>query len=331
MSDPLSVIASVLGVTGAALGGSKALYSFITTLKDAPDALRDLGIELSSLNSILEQLKDVLENRDPKNLSQGQTSSLKKTENPLRECENACRGFQRELDKVMSHMKKDGKDSFRDAFKKWFKDATLTGFKGKLDSWKVTLSLELQFVTITSLSKNSVAIEKLTEKLELAMEPLGESLRNVDGRIENLTASFKALEFMDVDMREQMEENLTTQKAAAEEQRQVLEHCVELCNEITRDVRNTTGHTFIGNQAYNDALMVLGDVGNVPLGARQHTIRDSQVRDRARMTGGNMDSESFMAFMGLDVRQKQGGLLGNDEERQEGDNKPMSYYTEDFS
>lgn len=57
MTDPLSVSASMVAVTTAAIGTVKFLYTTIRDMKDVPPALENITSDLQAVELILQQLR----------------------------------------------------------------------------------------------------------------------------------------------------------------------------------------------------------------------------------------------------------------------------------
>jgi hypothetical protein len=63
MADPLSVSASVAGLVGLALHGTRRLIDDVNNVRDAPRSLEDLQTELESIGSSLKSLEAVDESQ----------------------------------------------------------------------------------------------------------------------------------------------------------------------------------------------------------------------------------------------------------------------------
>ncbi|KAH6970650.1 ankyrin repeat-containing domain protein [Ilyonectria sp. MPI-CAGE-AT-0026] len=59
MGDPLSVISGVAGIIALATATAQGLVSLIQEIKDAPQDIRELGLELDSLSSVLQSTKQL--------------------------------------------------------------------------------------------------------------------------------------------------------------------------------------------------------------------------------------------------------------------------------
>ena len=64
MTDPLSVTASVVGITTAAIGSVNLLYTTISDIKDVPTALGNIRSDLQTVEPVLQKLRTELERED---------------------------------------------------------------------------------------------------------------------------------------------------------------------------------------------------------------------------------------------------------------------------
>ncbi|KAF9766530.1 blue light receptor [Fusarium sp. DS 682] len=74
MSDPLSVTASVVGIVGALLHGSKRLFEFIDSLRNAPKDIAALSADLRALYEVLAHITNI---QDKLSSNPGLCASLK--------------------------------------------------------------------------------------------------------------------------------------------------------------------------------------------------------------------------------------------------------------
>ncbi|KAL5600583.1 hypothetical protein FOVSG1_008395 [Fusarium oxysporum f. sp. vasinfectum] len=153
MSDPLSVTASVVGIIGALLHGSKRLYEFIDALQNAPKDIAALSTDLRALYEILAHITNV---QDRLSSSPNLCVSLKA---PLENCLNIFNEFTTLL-QGFTQTSRDGIIQVR--FWKqmvWaFKDKEIQLFRDTITTYKVSLDMALNviaFSTITSLDERT--------------------------------------------------------------------------------------------------------------------------------------------------------------------------------
>ena len=100
MTDPPSITASVVGITTAAIGSVKFLYTTIGDIKDAPTALGNIRLDLQAVEPVLQKLLIELEREDSQMLSTDAIKSAVET------CNSACSIFKDRLDNWIRHAAK---------------------------------------------------------------------------------------------------------------------------------------------------------------------------------------------------------------------------------
>ena len=146
MTDPMSVIASVITVAGLAYKSSKALCEMIDTVRDAPETFRLLHGDLKALNDVLAPIFQTLEHKKAtKDLPAAQAACLQALELPLQRCSDICDLFKSKLSTLMSHSS-DTHTSKRDRLRLHFKSDEVESLRSTLGSYKSTLAIALSFV-----------------------------------------------------------------------------------------------------------------------------------------------------------------------------------------
>jgi hypothetical protein len=143
MSDPLSVTASVVGIVGALLHGSKRLYEFIDSLQNAPKDIAALSTDLRALYEILAHITNV-QNRLSSNPNL--CVSLKA---PLENCLHIFDDFTTLL-QGFTQISRDGTVKVR-VWKQmaWaFKDKEIQLFRDTITTYKVSLDMTLNVMTL---------------------------------------------------------------------------------------------------------------------------------------------------------------------------------------
>ncbi|CVK99156.1 uncharacterized protein FPRN_03753 [Fusarium proliferatum] len=157
MSDPLSVTASVVGIVGALLHGSKRLYEFIDSLQNAPKDIAALSTDLRALYEILAHITNV---QDRLSSHPELCVSLKA---PLENCLNIFDEFTALLH-GFTQTARDGPIQIR-VWKQmaWaFKDKEIQLFRDTITTYKVSLDMALSamtFSTIASLNERTKRFE----------------------------------------------------------------------------------------------------------------------------------------------------------------------------
>ena len=136
MTDPLSITASVVGITTAAIQSVKFLHTTIGDIKDIPTTLGNIRSDLQAVEPVLQDLITNLEEKDSQVLL---TDSIK---DAMENCNSACSTFKNRLDHWMRHATK-----YKASWADWtnrvrvgiFKQGTIKVFKGRLNDCKSTL------------------------------------------------------------------------------------------------------------------------------------------------------------------------------------------------
>lgn len=97
MADPLSVTASVVGITTVALQSVQFLAKSIDTIKNVPDTIKSIRADLQAVELVLHHLNKAL---------QGDASQIVLSDQikpAVEHCNRACTTFQSLLDYWMRH------------------------------------------------------------------------------------------------------------------------------------------------------------------------------------------------------------------------------------
>ena len=100
MTEPLSITASVVGITTAAIGSVKFLYTTIDNIKDIPTALGNIRSDLQAVEPVLQELHTVLESED------SQVLLINNIKGAVENYNSACSTFQKSLDHWIRHATK---------------------------------------------------------------------------------------------------------------------------------------------------------------------------------------------------------------------------------
>ena len=145
MTDPVSISASVIAITSAAIGTVKFLYTTIGDIKGVPAALENLRSDLKAIEPVLQKLYTALESEG------SQVLLIDDIKGAIENCNSACSIFQRSLDHWMRHATKhqafwaDWTDRLRIGI---FEQGTINVFKGRLNDWKNTLIVSLNISSV---------------------------------------------------------------------------------------------------------------------------------------------------------------------------------------
>jgi len=149
MSDPLSIAASIVGITAAGLHGTRLLLEDLQQLKDAPKTVKRLVEDAQSVGTALKLVQGV-EDREWKLLGAGLAEPLKTT---ISSCEQACDLFRTDLHRWTRHSD-DGKLAWKDrANVGFFKQAQIKAMSEQLSNCRLTIT---SVVSIANLYVTSV-------------------------------------------------------------------------------------------------------------------------------------------------------------------------------
>ncbi len=140
MIDPVSITASVVGITTAAIGSVKFLHTTIDDIKDVPIALGNIRSDLQAVEPVLQMLRTELESED------SQVLLIDDIKGAVENCNSACSTFKKRLDHWMKHATK-----YKAFWAEWtdrvrvgiFEQGTINVFKGRLNDCKSTLNVAL--------------------------------------------------------------------------------------------------------------------------------------------------------------------------------------------
>jgi len=140
--DPLSITASVIGITTAALQSAQFLVKTIDNVKDAPATIKDISADLRAIESVLQDLNA---------RAQGGSSQIIRSNQigpAVENCDRACKAFQLQVEQWMKHSKQD-KIFWISRWKiGLFGQERIKTFKGQLSDCKSTLNVALTTATL---------------------------------------------------------------------------------------------------------------------------------------------------------------------------------------
>ena len=135
--DPLSIIASIAGIATAGAQLSNTLFRLIRTVRNAPQEIQKIAIEMSGLTITLEHLRDILK--------QGQSYTKPVFFESVRNVVKNIQATQQEISKMVT-------DQTIFARLKWLKAAR---FLADIDKHKVTLTLQITILSAAVLVKTN--------------------------------------------------------------------------------------------------------------------------------------------------------------------------------
>lgn len=142
MSDPLSITASIVGITTAALQSVQFLVQTIDNVKGAPDILRGVTTDLRVIQPVLQSLIGSAQD------ASSQIVLSEQIKNAVENCERACGTFRSQVKHWMENSTQD-KMFWVDRWKVGlFGLERIKTFRGQLNDCKGTLSIALSTATV---------------------------------------------------------------------------------------------------------------------------------------------------------------------------------------
>lgn len=144
MADPLSITASIFGVTVPALHGIRLLLDDLQRIKDASEAVKNLKDDILSVDMALTSLQAV-KDREWESLGGTVADEAKAA---ISTCARACDMFRANLQHWTSHSQ-DGKLSWQDRAKVgFFKQGRIRSMSEQLQSCKITINSVVSIATL---------------------------------------------------------------------------------------------------------------------------------------------------------------------------------------
>ncbi|KAF5666495.1 hypothetical protein FCIRC_10209 [Fusarium circinatum] len=156
--DPLSIIASIAGIASAGAQLSNTLFKLYKTVKNAPQEIQSVAIEMSGLTSTLEHLRDIIKS--------GQSYAKPQFCEAVRHVVKNIQMTQQEIDKMAA-------DESMLRRVKWLKAARLLS---DIEKHKVTLTLQIAILSAAILVKTANGRLSTREKVENRFKAQAESL-----------------------------------------------------------------------------------------------------------------------------------------------------------
>jgi hypothetical protein len=140
--DPLSITASVVGITTAALQSAQFLVKTIDNVKDAPHTINEISTDLRVVESVLQDLNTKAQDGSLQIIQSSQIGPA------VENCDRACKAFQLQIERWMKHSKED-KIFWISRWKiGLFGPDRIKTFKGQLGDCKGTLNIALTTATL---------------------------------------------------------------------------------------------------------------------------------------------------------------------------------------
>ncbi|KAF3482190.1 uncharacterized protein GIQ15_04949 [Arthroderma uncinatum] len=281
MADPLSITASIVGITAVALKATKSLYEMVKRYKCRDTSLRRLQNELEDFTNILNSLIE---------MSDAEPSVLKLLEGPIERCSQVCSEFEQSMEEFA----RKPKIGILDWTKMEFKKGDINEFIDTIGGYKLTISVGLGIITLRSSTKvSSRVLQEFDEKIKDTEFLLEVHLQRIDEkRAQILEKNIPAN--MNLDLRDE---------------REVTKQCLRVCEDAKSYMDSLT----------NRESFLLREASQAPQDSADddtQTLFEAQLLTRQALEGNR---NNFAEIIGILQKRLRALVLdegpGNDRER----------------
>ncbi|KAK0113062.1 hypothetical protein ONS95_014768 [Cadophora gregata] len=269
MADPLSITASMIGITTAALQSAQFLVKTIDNIKDAPGTIKDLSADLRVVESVLQELNANVQDDSLQFIRSSQIGPA------VENCDRACKAFQSQVERWMKHSREDRIFWIS----RWkiglFGPDMIKTFKGQLNDCKSTLNIALTTANLLVVaSQKELAKEQKDSILEATEADLEQELTRAGKEIVEIEQSLQRLTVGGSTERDEVSEQSKKELLRELERQQAANTALRnMCEEaLSRTVYQHTGQKIKGIKATNDGIALAGFI-NVP-GEELNTSQD---------------------------------------------------------
>jgi hypothetical protein len=272
--DPLSITASVVGITTAALQSVQFLVKTIDNVKDAPATIKEISADLRAIETVLQDL-NVKRQDDSSQLIQS-----KQVGPAVENCDRACKAFQLQVEQWMKHSKED-KIFWISRWKiGLFGQEKIKTFKAQLNDCKSTLNVALTTATLFVSHRTTLILYVMANELDrlvvtgqkdLTKEQKDSILKANEADIEQeLTRAGKEMVEIEQTLQqltirgntasdEESEQSRLELLEELERQRAASTALREMCEDaLSRTVHQRTGQKIKCIRATNDSVALVG-------------------------------------------------------------------------
>lgn len=143
MADPLSVTASIVSITAAALHSFSKLQDLIGKIKDAPSLVAAIKMDLENVDVIVSGLRNSLEKPTTDTESEHLFDDLR-IQFAVKTCGEVCGRFESTLMHWIRHSKEDKMHWWDRIRAGYFGEEKIKAFTAELGTCKATVSLALE-------------------------------------------------------------------------------------------------------------------------------------------------------------------------------------------
>ncbi|KAF7586203.1 hypothetical protein BBP40_009294, partial [Aspergillus hancockii] len=203
----------------------------------------DLRTHLGVLCQTLQALQRQDDEDEPAaGLYDAQTTRLVEVKAALEGCRVTCDEFLATLKRIMRHSKDRSHTSLHDRIRFHFKDKEVTSFRAQLASYKATLAISLQFLTLKNITQDLEATHALESKIESTTTKLAGQVRGLQIGLQTfLDANADAVARADGQVMPVANKQAPRVLQAIEQQNAALAHCYRACIAALRGTTAATG------------------------------------------------------------------------------------------
>ncbi|KAF2173317.1 hypothetical protein M409DRAFT_17258 [Zasmidium cellare ATCC 36951] len=192
MADPLSITASLLAISTAAVQTTKALCETVKRYRGRDKTLRRLQDELDDLTRILEALTRVT-------AADESLSAL--LQGPVGRCTQICHDFELSMERFAGK----SKTGFKDWTKLEFMRGDINEFIETISGLKSTIAVGVGTVTMNTAKISQQVLLEYNEMIQDTVYNLELHLQRVDDKMTNLTTGHRSEERIPVDLKDEKE------------------------------------------------------------------------------------------------------------------------------
>jgi len=278
MPDPLSVAASIVGITVPALHGTRLLLDDLNKIIDAPKAVQNLKDDVTSAEMALQSLQAI---KDPEWEVLGETIA-DQSKAAIKSCARACGSFRDDLRRWIRHSE-EGRLSWQDRAKVgFFKDRQIKAMSDQLQSCKITFNSAVGIATLYSSIRHTHITEEIRKTISTKEAEISKAITSTDKQLVDVESTLGEIRLTDSTHEEgQNEEDITNAVKQIEEERAALGCSRKLLEELLSKAREhvivraasesqkrSTNVTFGNNNRGFQAGIINGPVSGISIGGK---------------------------------------------------------------
>ncbi|KAG9761154.1 hypothetical protein KCU73_g2527, partial [Aureobasidium melanogenum] len=166
MTEPLSIVAGVVGIVSATAHAIHAAVNLIDRIEGAPKAVYQIRTELNDTEAVVRHLESILES-SIQNTVWTQLLGGSKLSNALKNLKAVCESFVSTLKEWTRHSPSSDKLSFQDSFVIAMRSRKISALSKQLNSCKQTVMMGMSSCALQGQVQNSQTTERIVELLTL--------------------------------------------------------------------------------------------------------------------------------------------------------------------